>query len=317
MTPDELIEIALGNPDGSTADRYRERSAADPGLADRVDAIRLGIDRLLDDGDDFTPPTDLADRTLAFVAHHRERRALIELAPATVPFRWVDLAVAASIFLAGLATLMPAAHRTRVQSDQTVCSFNLGQLGRGLAHYAMSHGAYPYPKPDCPAPYAALYKVILHDSGELDDPKFLDCPCNGHEDTRSSLPSYASFCALRKDDPQRFARLLDGDYAYHLGYQRPSGRPSHADPLSQRVALLSDRPPLDASGRIIAGNSPNHHGNGQNVAFNDGHVGWHPARAISPRDGDMFLNKQRRPEPGLDPFDAVLAPGIIPFFPRR
>ncbi|HEV3168193.1 MAG TPA: hypothetical protein VGZ22_29585, partial [Isosphaeraceae bacterium] len=292
--------------------------ANDPHLATSLDRMRRRLDLLLDDGDPIEPPHDLSKRTLNFVASYRPRRAILEFVPVTVPFRWADVAVAAGIFLAGLVTLLPAVHRSRLQTDQTVCAFNLGQLGRGLTNYAAIHGVYPYPSPDSPIPYAGTFKVMLNDAGQLWDPKMLDCPSNGKKRQATPLPDYETLCDLQDKDPPQFRSLLTSDYAYHLGYKRPSGEPGPIPVrLSSRIPLLADRPEHDDSGHIYDGNSPNHGGSGQNVLFNDGHVAFFRSRLLGPEKDDIFLNADLRPEPGVGPHDAVLAPGAFPFFDGR
>ncbi len=317
MTPEEWIDYAFGGLDEAERDRFEREVAADPALTATLDRARRSLDRLLDDGEALEPPPDLARRTLAFVSHQPQRRNILEFVPVSVPFRWADVAVAASIFLAGLMTLLPAVRRNQLQADQTACAFNLGQLGQGLANYVAYHGSYPYPERSCPIPYSGIFKVLLHDSGHLGDPAKLDCPSNGPI-RKSPLPDYKALCAMRDRDPQEFRHVMNSDYAYNLGYRRDSGEPGPATARSAgRVPLLSDRPDHDAAGRIFAGNSPNHGGIGQNVLFSDGHVGWYRSRALGALgDTDMFLNQKQRPEPGLTPEDAVLAPGCVPFFHR-
>jgi hypothetical protein len=319
MTPQEMIDYTFGALDEPRRAQVEVEIANDPALAGKLDRLDRNIGRLLDDGDTFEPPLDLAERTLAFVASARPRRTILDFVPVAVPFRWADVAVAAGIFIAGMVTLLPAVHRSKIQTDQAVCSFNLGQLGQSLATYSTTHGFYPYPPPDSPIPYAGIFKVMLHDEGHLWDQSVLDCPSNGPIHRPPALPDYNALCALQDRDPQQFRKMLTCDYAYHLGYRQPDGTgppgpiPAGAG-LHARIALLADRPAHDENGAILAGNSPNHAGLGQNVLFSDGHVGWHHTRALGPSDSDMYLNNLKRPEPGMNAYDAVLAPGVIPFF---
>ena len=114
--------------------------------AARVERLRRAIYRLLDDGTPFEHPPDLAQRTVAFVARNRRRtRSLIEYVPIRVPFRWADFAVAASIFVAGVLTLLPAIQRSRERMNQAGCVFNLQQLGNSLGQYASLQPFLPYP----------------------------------------------------------------------------------------------------------------------------------------------------------------------------
>lgn len=317
MTPQDMIDYVLGCLDDDERVAADGRIATDSDLAAKIECMQRRLRQLLDDEEAIEPPPDLTRRTMALVASSptRPRRPILEFVPVTVPFRWADVAVAASIFLAGLVTLLPAVHRSKVQTDQTLCAFNLGQLGQGLSHYAATHGYYPYPPPDSPVPYAGIFKVMLNDSGHLFDPSMLDCPSNGRRRSDMPLPDYKTLCDLQQRDPGQLKKLLQCDYAYHLGYRDQAGRPvALSNRLSARVPLLGDRPEHDADGHILPGNSPNHGGVGQNVVFKDGHVGFLPTRWMGPNDRDLFLNEDKRPEPGVSPDDSVLAPGVIPFF---
>jgi prepilin-type processing-associated H-X9-DG protein len=319
MSPHELLDYAIGGLDADDPRREQiEREiATDPVLAARAARLRRRLDDLLGDGEEIEPPPGLARRTLALADQYRtRRRSILDFLPAAVPFRWADVAVAAGIFLAALVTLVPAVNRAKLQTDQAACAFNLRQLGMALSSYSSTHGTLPYPAPDCPIPYAGLFKVMLHDGGHLRDPSALDCPCNGPLHRTVALPDFKTLCALHEKDPSQCKRLLGGDYAYHLGVKKPSGElaPVPADTV---LPVLADRPDYDSRGSILVGNSPNHAGLGQNVLYTDGHVEWHPTRWLGPHDHDLFLNEEDKPEPGITPLDAVLAPGLFPVFDGR
>jgi hypothetical protein len=315
MTPEEMLDYAFGKIDDARREQVEREIVGKPALAVSLNRLRQNIELLLDDGEAFEPPADLARRTLAFTTQHRQRRTILEFVPTKVPFRWADVAVAAGIFLAGLATLLPAVQRTRLQNHQALCAFNLSQLGRGLTNYANAHGFYPYPKPDSPIPYAGTFKTMLKEAGQLWNPAVLDCPSNGHAERSIPVPDGKTLCSLQESDPRQFRHMLDGDYAYHLGYRQRSGKPGPiAWQLASRVPLLADQPGYDDLGTILEGNSPNHGGFGQNILYSDGHVSFHRSRLIGPRRDDVFLNDHARPEPGIDHDDAVLAPGCFPFY---
>lgn len=320
MTPQDMIDYVLGGLDEDERVTADGRIATDSDLAAKVDCMQRRLRELLDDDEPLDPPPDLTRRTMALVVSSaaRPRRPILEFVPVRVPFRWADVAVAASIFVAGFVTLLPAVHRSKIQTDQTLCVSNLAQLGLGLSHYALAHGYYPYPPPDSPVPYAGIFKVMLNDSGHLFDPAMLDCPSNGPCRNDVPLPDYKTLCDLQQRDPAKLQKLLQCDYAYHLGYRDRGGKlVALSNRLSARVPLLADRPDHDAAGHILPGNSPNHGGVGQNVVFKDGHVGFLPTRWMGPHDRDLFLNEDERPEPGLNSDDSVLAPGSTPFFDGR
>ena len=316
MNAQEMLDYAFGQLDGPARESAAREVTSDPSLALTLDRLQRGLEQLLDDGDSTAPPPGLATRTIAFVAEHRHRRrTILDLVPVKVPFRWADVAVAAGIFLAGLLTLLPAVHRSKVRMDQAGCGFNLQQLGVGLAQYADRHHYYPYATPDNPASHAGTFASMLQDEGLLRDPSTLDCPCNGtHTSSQSPLPGHQALAELRLKDPDRYHKLLCWDYAYNVGYQHSPGQPGPIHGVhSPTLAILADQPPHRDATSILEGNSPNHSGRGQNVLFADLHVRWHNTRRATPEDADMFLNEDRRPAPGLRPTDAVLLPAMFRF----
>jgi hypothetical protein len=313
MNAQEMLDYTLNQLDGPARERFEQELAADPSLSQTIERLERAVHGLLDDGEVFAPRTGLAERTLSFVAENRRRRTILDLVPVAVPFRWADFAVAASIFVASLLTLVPAFHRARGRSDEAGCVFNLQQLGLSLAQYATLHGHFPYAPPGHQNPVAGTFAATLHDSGLLHDLSTLDCPCNGLSHRVSSLPELGRLPRISAETPEQYRQLLGWDYAYHVGYRHDSGRvgPVPAT-LAAAIPLLADQPPHEGI-QILEGNSPNHGRRGQNVLFSDGHSGWYQTRRVSAEDSDLYLNDERRPAPGLNPQDAVLVPSLFPF----
>jgi hypothetical protein len=312
MNPDQMIDYVLGRLEGHERERLEQRLQVDTDAAARADRLGQCLTLLLDDGrQNLAPPSGLARRTLALVAESRSKpRSILEYVPTRVPFRRADLAVAASIFLAGFLTLLPAVHRSRERMSQAGCVFNLQQIGHSLAQYASLHPFYPYPpaaEPDAPV---GTFAAVLHDAGLLRDLSVLNCPCNSHGKNRPrDLPSAEQLMRLRKLDPDRYRDLLCWDYAYNAGYRHPSGRPGPVESrLPMAIPVVADAPSHDNYVRILAGNSPNHGRRGQNVLFSDGSVRWLPTRRVGPHDADLYLNKLSEIGPGMDEHDAVLLP---------
>jgi hypothetical protein len=315
MKADEMIDYVLGQSEGPERSRLEQAIRDDAAHAARVERLRRALHRLVDDGIHFEHPPDLARRTVAFVAKNRRRPTFGELVPIRVPFRWADFAVAASIFLAGALTLLPAIQRSRERMSQAGCVFNLSQLGNSLAQYASLHPILPYPPLHRSEASSGTFATILHDAGVLNDPALLDCPCNGpciHLGTE--LVSFDQSEQIRRTDPARYQRMLSWDYAFNVGYRHASG---HAGPLefehSSRIPVLADQPNHDSELRIREGNSLNHGGRGQNVLYGDGSVGWLRTRRVGPHDPDLYLNNERQPRPGVHAQDSVLVPSRTPF----
>jgi hypothetical protein len=310
--PDLLLDDALGQLDDPRRQQLDQEAATDAALADRRQRLRQAVALLVDDDQTIVPPIGLAARTVAAVAGRRRRRSLLDFVPATVPFRWPDVAVAAGIFLAGTLTLIPAAYRDRMRMAEVTCTANLQQVGSGLFRYATSHDSYPYVEPDCPGSYVGAFAMQLHDDGLITDGTPLHCPsCNRPTPASAHLISFQTLCdqEARVRGAGRSA-ILANDYAYHLGYRDGFGHPGPIQPASlpAAVPLLADQPPHDAGGRILPGNSPNHGGSGQNVLFSDLHAAWRRSRWNSPSDPDIFLNNEDHPAPGTNWRDSVLVP---------
>jgi hypothetical protein len=316
MNANEMLDYALGQLEDAARTAADRELATSPDLTARLGRLDRGLRQLLDDGDDdLMPPPGLAGRTLALVGEsRRRRRTILDFVPVAVPFRAADVAVAAGVLLAGLLTLLPAVHRSRVGMAQAGCTYNLQQLGRALWLYGGHHSHYPFGPEQNPAAHTGTFVALLNDEHLLPDLKLLDCPSNGPCRVRPTLPKFQELCALERTDPDRYREMLCWDYAYNISYKHPSGR---VEPLEARhsalVPLLADKPDHEEHRRILPGNSPNHGGLGQNVLFTDLHVGWFGGRRLSPEDDDMFLNAEHRMAPGLNRSDAVLCPSLVPF----
>jgi hypothetical protein len=316
MNAEEMIEYALSKGEASERNRLDQALLNDPDQTTRVEHLRLAIHLLLDDGSSFDAPPGLARRTVVFVARNRSRpRSLFDQLPTRVPFRWADFAVAASIFVAGVLTLLPAIQRSRERMNQAGCVFNLQQLGNSLAQYASLHPFLPYPPAHCSDTHAGMFAVMLHDAGVLNNLSLLDCPYNGPcPNGMNHLANFEQVDQIRRTDPDRFQRMLCWDYAYNVGYCHASGHPGPLEVvLASRVPVLADQPDHENYLKIREGNSPNHQRWGQNVLFGDGSVGWFRTRQISPKDPDLYLNNEHQPRPGLYVEDSVLVPSHTPF----
>jgi hypothetical protein len=312
MNADDMIEHVLSKAEASET----ERLVLDDEQLVRIERLRLAIHQLVDDGDEFDYPPNLARRTVSFVARNRQRpRSWRDHVPTRVPFRWADFAVAASIFIAGMLTLMPAIQRSRERMNQAGCVFNLQQLGSSLAQYASLQPFLPHPPAHKTDTHAGMFAVMLHDAGVLPDLSVLDCPCNGPcPHVRKELASFETVDQIRRTDPERYEPMLRWDYAYNVGYRHASG---HLHPLevvhASHIPILADQPDHRDFLTIRDGNSLNHGRRGQNVLFGDGSVRWYHSRLIGPHDPDLFLNNEREQRPGVNPSDSVLVPSKVPF----
>lgn len=306
MNPQEMLDYSFGLLEGPRLDRAEQEATADPALAERLTRLRLSIDTLVDDGQDYEPPPDLFARTLALVERERRRPTAPELAPVRRGFRWSDVAVAAVVFMAATLAITAPIRRSRALMDQANCAYNLRTVGVGLSKYAATHGHYPQALPDYPN---GAWAVLLNDAGSLPEVAMASCPCCG-EKVRGDLPDFKRLKELVARSPEAVRQAFGSQYAYHIGYHDGSPfRGAIPDRPPSTIPLASDQPPHEITGRILGGNSPNHGGGGQNVLFSDGHVRWLPHRWLSDSDPDIFLNNAKNAAPGLHANDAVLVPG--------
>lgn len=306
MKAQDILDYHLGQMDDARRVEFEREMSADPAASDRSTRVATALSLLLDDGPAPEPPANLAARTLRLVRENSAFRARHEWAPLRLPFRWADAAVAAAILLAGLATLVPAISRAKMQAQIVSCASNLQQLGVGLASYAMAQGHYPRPPEALPV---GTYGLQLAETGFIPDPTILKCPVSKPPRPRVKLPSLAEFAAMHDKNPKSCDQVVSGEYAYQAGFRTQDAK---GEPLPARLAatrpLLADPPPLDSDCRVLAGNSPNHGGGGQNLLFSDNHVEWRGDRRLPPLDADIYLNARQQSALGLHPGDVSLLP---------
>jgi prepilin-type processing-associated H-X9-DG protein len=316
MNASDMLDYALGRLEGDDAERAAREVESDPATAERAERLARSLDLLLDDGEDaYVPPPGMARRTLDFVERAaRERPAVLELAPAPRRFGLGDFAMAATIFLASLLALAPAVLRGKERWGRAACMNNLQKVGVRLHQYAALNHAYPFVDSEEEVPHAGAILCRLNEAGFPIDPRDLRCPSSESGATLDRVPRYAEVAERQKVSPQEACRLVDNDYAFHIGHYLPSSARAKAGPLRpdaahQAIPIAGDRPGFDRSlGLIRDGNSPNHGGQGQNVLYADGHASWLGSRWVSPTDKDLYLNEADRPAYGLNPDDAVLMP---------
>jgi hypothetical protein len=316
MNAEEMIEYVLCESKSLELQEHDAALHVDSAQEVRLQRLRVAIARLVDDGTELEYPPGLARRTVAFVARNRRRPfSILDYVPVSLPFRWADFAVAASIFIAGTLTVLPAIQRSRERMNQAGCVFNLQQLGQSLAEYSTLHRTLPYPPTHRADTHAGMFAVILHDAGVLNNLSVLDCPCNGRSPHGfKELASFEQVDQIRRTQPDAYRRMLIWDYAYNVGYRHPSG---HNGPLeavhSSRIPVLADQPDHEDFLTIREGNSPNHGRRGQNVLFGDGSVLWFHSRRVGPSDPDLYLNNEEQQRPGVHVLDSVLVPSKVPF----
>lgn len=309
MNPADMLDYTFGLLDEPRRMAFERALSRDSALADQVSRLGAGVSRLVDDGDEIEPPLGLAGRTIALVQQRKQRPQFLDFAPTRVPFRWTDVAVAATVLLAGLLTLVGPVISSRANMHQASCADNLRKLGVGLVRYASSHGSFPFVPAGDPV---GAYAVMLNETHDLTDPNALSCPCTSKAGHHAPLPDdYEKFRIKIRGNPDACREMIGDNFAYNTGYRGKMGvTPIPSTPPSV-IPLASDAPPTDAEGKILEGNSRSHDRRGQNVLFSDGHVEFKKNRWISDSDRDLFLNAAYNPARGLHASDSSLAHSIM------
>lgn len=296
---------------------------AQPDAAKKLELLRQALQPLSADRETPMPPAGLRLRTLARVAEYRCRD--LPRTPVAPPIRarsvtrswWrrADVLVAASLLLIALPLLPPGLTYLRYQRNLLECKNNLRNFYSALMAYSGAHGgALPRVEDTPPRHVAGIVVPILHDAQLLSHEITVGCPAKGWRSPPNiSMRELEQKAAVDPASFMEYARNLIGCYAYTLGYRDREGHlhglrlgPGHSNGY---LPVMADRPPFDQDNYFYvpaAKNSPNHDGTGQNVLYLGGHVDFCTSRTVGVDRNDIYLNKNKRPEAGLDSSDSVL-----------
>ncbi|HEX5269654.1 MAG TPA: hypothetical protein VFW33_04160 [Gemmataceae bacterium] len=292
----------------------------------RLDQLRLGLGVLARDADEDDAPEGLWVKTLARVAEHKCRVALPAAPPAAArsgaggrPSWWrrADVLVAAVLLVVvgGLgAVWLGRAHGGR---DVVACANNLHNFDVALEAYADLHnGQFPWVGAEAPKNFAGIFVPALTESKAMKTGLSVSCP--GDPPRPPSDITFHELGEISREDPERFKKLtrdLAGCYAYSLGYRDPGGAGLYGltKSMDGHLPLMADAPSCGGGNDVLAGNSTNHGGKGQNVLFIDGHVEFRTTRSVG-TDDDIYLNSEHKVAAGRGPRDAVLGRSdAVPF----
>jgi hypothetical protein len=330
---ENLVGYLLGALDPDVEREVEAYLRAQPEAAKNLELLRQALEPLAADRDSPVPPPELRMRTLAWVAEYRCRdlpRVLAappirSRAPVRSWWRRADVLVAASVLLLLLPLIPPGLNRLRHQHGILACQNNLRGFYHALMSYSALHdGALPKVEEQPPRHVAGIFVPILHDESLLGKNVSVDCPANGYRaPPEVSLQDLERELAAGQHQFMRCARQLAGCYAYSLGYRdsekRLCGLRFEPDqPNNDFLPIMADCPPFDQTNYSLetAANSRNHDGAGQNVLYLSGRSAFSKNRTVGVNGNDIYLNKNRRPEAGIDRWDSVLgASGFHPSLP--
>jgi hypothetical protein len=330
---ENLVGYILKALDTETQREVESYLRAQPEAAKKLEQLRQALQPLAADREAPVPPAGLRIRTLARVAEYRCRdlpRVLVappirSRSPARSWWRRADVLVAAALLLVVLPLIPPGLNQLRHQRYVRECQNKLRNVYTALITYSQLHdGALPRLEEEPPRHVAGIFVPILWDEGLLDREVSMNCPGTGSPP--QALVSLEELQRVHATSPEQFmdcARRLSGCYAYTLGYRdserRLTGlRFDPAEANNDYLPIMADRPPFNQTNYLSAPavNSPNHDGAGQNVLYMSGRTAFCKDRMAGVNRKDIYLNRERRPEAGLDKWDGVVGgSGFHPSLP--
>ncbi len=189
---------------------------------------------------------------------------------------------------------------------------NLRELGIALVDYSekAGQGHFPEVPTEGNRAVAGIYAPVLLDAGYLTDENRIICPSSAlaREADTWELPTLNQIDQASGRLLMLFHRSMGGSYGYSLGVV-DNGRHRAPRNLGRTYfALMADAPSLQLAGH----RSTNHGGRGDNILYEDGHIRY--VVESNAQGDDPFLNRLGWIEAGIDPDDAVVAPGFVPPF---
>jgi hypothetical protein len=308
LEPDERLAI-------------EESLRQDPSLREELRKVRRRLDVLNDSDLDCQPPPGLADRTLRYIAQFEQvgagHQAELEpsskrkwrgeaprepLAAATHPWRFVDVAVALAVCLAGAGLIFPLLDVNRSNARVFACANNLRDVGMAMTQYSEhQNGFFPRVAETGSLAAAGIYAPTLLAGGYVTDPRLFVCPGSQLADDPSlRIPTIAELQAASGDELVQLHRRMGGSYGYDLGYRQAGVYRPTRNLYRETFALVADAPSEDCS------SSPNHSGKGHNVLLEDGHVVLLKSCHLDGSTDDIFTNDEGKVAPGCHVNDAVV-----------
>ncbi|QDT70527.1 hypothetical protein MalM25_34750 [Planctomycetes bacterium MalM25] len=307
-----LLRYHFGDLDACEREAFEQRLRDEPGLSERLEALRRCLEKNGEPCDEQTapaePPNELAERTAHSVLAWKDEapcggRKRFSLTEA--------VAIGGCAMLVG-ALIVPALYAARVSARRAECSNNLRLVGQGLHRYAGQHGGH-FPSIGR-YENAGFFTVKLAEHGYLDRPTFekaLLCPSS--ELANQVAVQKASVVVPSLDDLRRandslfdrLVRLMSGSYAYNFNYSAAQlEKCPDKKPLCQ-LPIMADAP---RRGCKVSFFSENHGECGQNVLFHDGGVRFVSGCWAPEVEDHLYLNDAGQVAAGERPDDAVLAP---------
>ena len=310
---DQLLGYLLGALEPFERELVEEELSRDPQLRSDLECLDRALLILKADKAHCDCPDGLATRTCEYVVTRATAISLAAARPAPAPSRWSmsDFVVAAGICMAASMLIFPAMNHSRNSARIAQCQQNLRDLGVALAGYSSAHKGY-FPEVPTEGKYAraGIYGAKLMDAGWFANPTTLVCPGSELAERGDAfhVPTLAELERADGDELAGMYRTMGGSYGYNPGYADAGGYHPTKNQGRSKFAIMSDMPDLGSLSHL----SLNHGGKGQNVLFEDGHVGYLAGCTAEGCNDDIFLNEQKQQQLGVHENDSVILPSDAP-----
>lgn len=328
---ENLVGYLLRALDPETQREVESYVRGQPEAVNKLELLRQALQPLAADREPPAPPAGLRMRTLACIAEYRCRDVPhtpvappIRLrSPARSWWRRADVLAAAVLLLVVLPLIPPGLSQLRHLRNVRECQNTLQNIYVALMNYSNLHGgALPRVKDEPPHNVAGIFVPILREENLLSRDVSLSCPGTGRPPPPPiTLQDLQDDLAVGNKQFMDCARRLAGCYAYTLGYRDSANRLcgvrfNSKDPYNEHLPIMADRPPFEQRNyqSAPAVNSPNHDSAGQNVLYLSGRIEFRKDRLAGVNGQDIYLNRNQRPEAGVDRWDGVV--GGSGFYPR-
>lgn len=312
----ELVGYMLRALESNEHQHVDDQLSKDPSLHRDLKVLEDSLDPLKADQGHIAPPDGLASRCCDEIRRQVANRptpaptkssALLESgSSARSKWSFSDFTIAAGILIALGIVAVPTVNHSRFNAQLMGCQNNLRHLGQALLDYSDANPEKTFPaaveqRPQGPS---RSYAATLVSDGYINDHTAFVCP---------SAASGNSACQLsnglveleRPSAKSELDRVLDsgGSYAYTLGYRDDNGNHATRNQNRSTFAIMSDSPCPSHEFRQTS----SHGSFGQNVLFEDGHVGYEEnCNLTGCSDDNFFRNRENRIAPGIDEDDAVV-----------
>jgi hypothetical protein len=314
---EDLLGYLLGALDSAEQQRIESRLAADPQLRREFYRLKRCLEPLDALGEEFEPPSGLADRACESVEKHVDQAKPVprsstakqhESSSRRSQWSMADGVVVALVCLMAITLFLPALANSRFLSEKFICQNNLRSLGSALVGYAerQPDHTFPFVPLEGNRAFAGVYASTLLENELISSTDaILVCPSSAlaRRLTPWQVPTFEQIDRTSRMSLVQLQEDAGGSYGYNIGYVEDQKYRAVENQGRTHFALLGDAPSFHLPGR----RSANHGGRGQSILYEDGHVLF----VCDPhllRGDDPLRNRAGYLEAGQDYNDAVVAP---------